>query len=88
MFPEAKLNITQSTQNDQNNYSVEWLLKIKGTTHPISFNMVKLNGIWEAKMVFDRAKYNIQFRSGSFFENLGDKLIYDEIVIETKLVFN
>ena len=50
--------------------------------------MVKLNGIWEAKMVFDRAKYNIQFRSGSFFENLGDKLIYDEIVIETKLVFN
>ena len=88
MFPEAKLNITQSTQNDQNNYSVEGLLKIKGTTHPISFNMVKVNGIWEAKMVFDRAKYNIQFRSGSFFENLGDKLIYDEIVIETKLVFN
>ena len=87
-FPEAMLNITQSTQNDQNNYSVEGLLTIKGATHPISFNMIKVNSIWEAKMVFDRAKYNVQFRSGSFFENLGDKLIYDDIVIETQLVFN
>ena len=69
-------------------YSIQGMLKIKGATHPISFDMKKVDAIWEAKMVFDRAKYNIQFRSGSFFENLGDKLIYDEIVIETKLVFN
>ena len=87
-FPEAELSITQSTQTDQNNYSIEGLLKIKGATHPISFDMKKVDAIWEAKMVFDRAKYNIQFRSGSFFENLGDKLIYDDILIETQLVFN
>lgn len=87
-FPEAVLSINKSTQTDQNNYSIEGMLKIKGATHPISFDMKKVDAIWEAKMVFDRAKYNIQFRSGSFFENLGDKLIYDDILIETQLVFN
>ena len=27
-------------------------------------------------------KYEVQFASGSFFENLGDNLIYDEINLE------
>jgi hypothetical protein len=43
---------------------------------------------WKAKLVFDRSKYEVRFRSGSFFENLGDKLIYDDITIETELVFS
>ena len=42
---------------------------------------------WIANLTFDRSKYNVRFRSGTFFENLGDKLIYDDIVIETKLRF-
>ena len=36
-------------------------------------------------MKFDRSKYDIQFGSGSFFENLGDNLIYDEINLEVIL---
>ena len=50
--------------------------------------MVKNDKQWEANLVFDRSKYDVRFRSGTFFENLGDKLIYDDIIIETKLVFN
>ena len=50
--------------------------------------MLNKNGSWEANLVFDRSKYDVRFKSGSFFENLGDKLIYDDIEIETKLVFN
>jgi hypothetical protein len=30
---------------------------------------------------FDRTKYDIKFRSSKFFNNLGDKLISDEVVI-------
>ena len=42
---------------------------------------------WKANLIFDRSKYDVRFRSGTFFENLGDKLIYDDIVIETDLFF-
>ena len=40
---------------------------------------------WKANLVFDRSKYEVKFRSGSFFENLGDKLIYDEIELAINL---
>ena len=30
-------------------------------------------------------KYDVRFRSGSFFENLGDKLIYDDIELSINL---
>ena len=38
-----------------------------------------------AKLVFDRSKYNVRYGSGSFFENLGDRLILDDIELEVKL---
>ena len=43
---------------------------------------------WKANLIFDRSKYDVRFRSGTFFENLGDKLILDDIIIETDLIFN
>ena len=41
----------------------------------------------KAKLVFDRSKW-VMFvtGSGSFFENLGDKLIFDDIELEVTLV--
>jgi len=32
--------------------------------------------------------YDVRFRSGSFFENLGDKLIVDDIDLEVTLELN
>ncbi len=34
----------------------------------------------------DRSKWNVKFRSGSFFDDLGDKLIYDDIELTLNLV--
>ncbi|MGY8922159.1 MAG: YceI family protein [Flavobacteriales bacterium] len=87
-FPEAYLEIKESNNKADNIFLVNGGLTIKGIEHPITFNMVKNNDHWEAKLVFDRSKYDVRFRSGTFFENLGDKLIYDDIIIETKLIFN
>ena len=33
-----------------------------------------------------RSKYNVRFRSGTFFQNLGDKLILDDIELEVTLI--
>ena len=59
-------------------------LTIKGITHPAK---IEFDDNWSAKLVFDRSKYDVRFRSGNFFQNLGDKLIYDEIAINAKIAF-
>ena len=86
-FPKAYLEMESATKKAENNFEVKGTLAIKEIKHPITFTLLKNGSNWEAKLVFDRSKYDIRFKSGSFFENLGDKLIYDDIVIETKLVF-
>jgi polyisoprenoid-binding protein YceI len=62
-------------------------LTIKGISNPVKFTM-ELNGK-KAKciLIFDRTKYDVKFRSGNFFQNLGDKLIYDDIKLEVSLEF-
>ena len=87
-FPEAYLEMKSSTKKGENNFEIKGVLIIKGIKFPIKFDMLNKNGSWEANLVFDRSKYDVRFKSGSFFENLGDKLIFDDIEIETKLVFN
>jgi polyisoprenoid-binding protein YceI len=64
-------------------------LTIKDITHPITFTLKpEDNQSFKAELIFDRSKYNVRFRSGSFFENLGDKLILDDIKLEVTLVKN
>ena len=59
-------------------------------THPIAFEAdVAINGVnfsAEAKIRIDRTKWGIQYGSGSFFEDLGDKMILDEIAFEIFLL--
>lgn len=61
-------------------------LTIKNISHPISFysSIENPNGKLTAKaeVIFDRSLYNVRFGSGKFFDNLGDRLIYDEISID------
>lgn len=37
-------------------------------------------------MIFDRTKYDIKYRSGNYFENLAEKLIYDDVHLNVRLV--
>ena len=39
-------------------------------------------------MVFDRSIYDVRYGSGKFFENLGDRLILDEVQVGATLIFN
>tara|TARA_B100000470_G_scaffold212948_1_gene193050 strand:- start:787 stop:1365 length:579 start_codon:yes stop_codon:yes gene_type:complete len=90
-FNESSLTILSSSKNDSG-LDVNGNLTIKGITLPIKFKLEDLEMDqeevrWKGVLTFDRSKYNVRFRSGSFFQNLGDKLILDEIRIETLLDF-
>tara|TARA_B100000575_G_scaffold146900_1_gene117256 strand:+ start:17435 stop:18046 length:612 start_codon:yes stop_codon:yes gene_type:complete len=77
--PTATLTITGSQLISEGVWNVTGNLTIKGFTHPVEFEMLNSENGWAANLVFDRSKYDVRFRSGTFFQNLGDKLIFDEI---------
>ena len=74
---------------DGNSQILDGELTIKGITHPINFSItLNSENNATAMLVFDRSKYDVRFRSGSFFDELGDKLILDNIKLEVALEFN
>jgi polyisoprenoid-binding protein YceI len=60
-------------------------LIIKGVTQPISFPVRRADDKYVGKATFDRTKFGITYGSGSFFENLGDKVINDAVDVEFTL---
>tara|TARA_B110000238_G_C16050168_1_gene405757 strand:+ start:533 stop:1096 length:564 start_codon:yes stop_codon:yes gene_type:complete len=84
-YPKATLIIKKINSHNNNTYEVTGNLTIKNRTHPVDFSLVVYKDRVESKLTFDRTKYDIQFASGSFFENLGDNLILDEITMDITL---
>ena len=86
-FNFAYLKILKSNDPVNGVQTINGDLTIKGISHPVTFTM-ELNGKKaKSNLTFDRTKYDVKFRSGNFFQNLGDKLIYDDIKLEVNLEF-
>ncbi|MFZ0282000.1 MAG: YceI family protein [Bacteroidales bacterium] len=89
-FPVAKLVITGSTSFEKGTGVVKGSLTIKGITNPIEFKAVTQKvdegTRFYANIIIDRSKFNIRYGSGSFFEDLGDKTIYDEFKLKVDLL--
>lgn len=83
----STIEVTSSKKNGDD-FDVDGVLTIKGISHPISFVLSIDNKVATSKLTFDRSKYDVRFRSGTFFENLGDKLILDDIELEVELHLN
>ena len=83
-YPEAILNITSVSGEHVNGD-----LTIKGTTHPVDFDIkLQLNGevlTATGKIIIDRTKYGMKFRSANYFKNLGDNLIYNDFELNVSL---
>ena len=71
----------------ENHHEVTAELTIKGITNPIIFDMHVENYEAMAKLSIDRTKYDIRYRSNSFFDNLGDIAINNEFELDIKLKF-
>jgi len=85
-YPEAVLVLTGSTPLVNNKTKISGKLTIKGITNPIEFEATKLDNVYSAIITVDRSLYNVRYGSGKFFENLGDKTIYDNFTMDVKLV--
>lgn len=89
-FPLASIKITEALKGEDNTYKLSADLTIKGITHPIIFQAdVDINGLnysARAKIIIDRTKWNVVYKSGSIFKDLGDKFIHDEIEFDIFLL--
>ncbi|MBT8307307.1 MAG: YceI family protein [Maribacter sp.] len=85
--PTSSLVFTSVEASGKNSYEVTGDLTIKGTTKPITFDISIYGSKATATMKIDRAEYDVRYGSGSFFDNLGDKTIYDEFDMVVDLVF-
>lgn len=91
-FPTSKFVITRVIPQDtKGNYKIIGNLTIKETTKEVKFlaNLAETaNGTVTAtgKFTIDRSEFNVRYGSGSFFDGLGDKTIYDEFDLGITLV--
>ena len=69
----------------KNKYKVEGTLTIKKKSAPASIVLTMKDGKFTGDLKFNRTKYGIRYGSGSFFSDLGDKLIHDDIVLKIAL---
>jgi len=90
-FPMSTFVITKVVAGkDKDQYDVTGKLTIKGNEHEITFPaMIAWNGdmmvMSKASFTFDRTKWDIRYGSGKFFQDLGDKLIKDDITMTLDL---
>lgn len=91
-FPTSTFKITKVTPKGGDKFDITGNMTIKGITNAVTFPAtVKVAGntlTADGKATLDRTKYDIRYGSKSFFENIGDKAIYDDFTVEMKLVAN
>ncbi|KAA9349654.1 YceI family protein [Larkinella humicola] len=88
--PVATFKITKVKATAGNVADVTGDLTIKGITNPVTFpvtysvsgNTLTASG----KATINRAKFEIKYGSKSFFDNLGDKVIYDDFTVDMNIV--
>ncbi len=88
--PMSKFEITKVTSAGADRVNITGKLSIKGFTHPVTFpaSVKQQKGVLVAVasgIRVDRTKYDIKFRSKTFFGDIGDKAIDDEFELSINL---
>jgi polyisoprenoid-binding protein YceI len=77
-YSTAGLVITNVEKVNSKKHKITADLTIKGITKRIAFEASAEKNKFAAKIQIDRTQFNVRYGSGSFFDGLGDNMIYDE----------
>ena len=84
--------VAEKKGENGNTHVISGDLTIKGITKKVSFpaRVTVEGGVVKAFASFslDRTEWDIKYGSGSFFDDLGDKTIYDEFQVKFNVVAN
>jgi polyisoprenoid-binding protein YceI len=85
-YPTSTLQIT-NVKGEKGKYIVTGDLTIKNITNPITFNLDIVDNVATTALKIDRTKFDIKFRSASFFDGLKNRAIDNEFDINVSLKF-
>lgn len=89
-FPTASFEITEVVNQGPRGYNITGNITIKGITKEIKFVAKVTDADSQvsatAEIVLDRSEFDVRYGSGSFFSDLGDKMIYDDFTLGVSLV--
>jgi polyisoprenoid-binding protein YceI len=89
-FPKATFVIDKVVKIQKGNTFVRGKITIKGVSQPIEIKAVITNTAEGyriyANFTIDRTKFGLKYGSGSFFDSLGDKTIYDDFNISLNIL--
>lgn len=89
-YPTATFKTTKVQHVKDDSYMLWGKMTIKKSTKDIKFlaqiSQKGDNVAGQGEIVFDRTDFNVRYGSGKFFDNLGDKMIADEIKLNFKVV--
>jgi polyisoprenoid-binding protein YceI len=89
-FPTSTFKITDVEHKKAGKYHVKGDLTIKGITKTIEFpaqvTMLDGKASATASITVDRSEFDVKYGSGSFFDGLGDKMIYDDFTLDVTLI--
>ena len=84
-FRTATVNKIMGAEAGKPNFTVTGDLTIKGITKPITFDVLAWREGKNARVagtaVFNRADYDVRYGSASFFNDIGDKMIEDNVML-------
>ncbi|RZK75399.1 MAG: YceI family protein, partial [Pedobacter sp.] len=93
LYPMARMRVHTIVPTGRvNQYKVRGDLTVKGVTKPLEFLAMfirsgkTLSAVADFKI--DRTKWGINYKSGSFFTDLKDELIEDDIEISLRMFFS
>lgn len=88
-FPTSEL-VLKKVESNGNSHTFTGDLTIKGITNPVTFAATSSkdgnNTLYKGTITVDRSKFNVRYGSKSFFNNLGDKVINDEFLLDFNLL--
>lgn len=82
----AGLVITNVQKVNSKKHTITADLTIKGITKSITFESNAEENKFAARIRIDRTQFDVKYGSGSFFDGLGDNMIYDEFELTVSLV--
>ena len=88
-YPTSTITINSAIMQGVDRYKVEAVLTIKDLSKEIKFIAVVKDDGNElhvtADLTIDRTDFDVRYGSGSFFDDLGDKTIYDDFNLKVDL---
>ncbi len=84
-FNDAKYVITSSVAKNAIQYDVKGNLTIKGITKEVPCNLVITPNTNDVNIsggfMFDRSQFDVRYGSDKYFDNLGDNMIRNEVIM-------